>query len=58
MAESGTAGVLAVVANAVADALKPFGAEVTALPLSPARVVELIQDRREWTAGTFHMEGG
>jgi carbon-monoxide dehydrogenase large subunit len=42
MAESGTAGVLAVVANAVADALRPLGVEVTVLPLSPAKVTELV----------------
>ncbi|MDR7415774.1 MAG: xanthine dehydrogenase family protein molybdopterin-binding subunit [Armatimonadota bacterium] len=58
MAESGTAGAPAVLANAVADALKPFGAAVTALPLSPARVVELIRKGRERTTETSHTEGG
>jgi carbon-monoxide dehydrogenase large subunit len=34
MAESGTAGVPAVLANAVADALRPLGVEVVDLPLA------------------------
>lgn len=42
VAESGTAGAPAALANAVADALKPFGVEVTSLPLSPARVMSLL----------------
>jgi len=42
VAESGTAGAPAVLANAVADALKPFRAKVLALPLSPARIAELV----------------
>ncbi len=36
--EGGTAGAGAAIANAVADALRPWGADVTALPLSPDRV--------------------
>jgi carbon-monoxide dehydrogenase large subunit len=36
--EGGTLGPAAVLANAVADALAPFGVEPTELPLSPARV--------------------
>jgi aerobic carbon-monoxide dehydrogenase large subunit len=36
--EGGTLGPAAVLANAVADALVPFGVEPTELPLSPARV--------------------
>ena len=36
--EGGTLGPAAVLANAVADALSPFGVEPTELPLSPARV--------------------
>jgi len=43
MAESGTAGVPAVLANAVADALRPLGVEVTDLPLSPQRIAEMIR---------------
>jgi carbon-monoxide dehydrogenase large subunit len=37
--EAGTIGGQAAVANAVADALAPFGARVTATPLTPERVV-------------------
>ncbi len=36
--EGGTLGPAAVLANAVADALAPFGVEPDELPLSPARV--------------------
>jgi carbon-monoxide dehydrogenase large subunit len=36
--EGGTLGPAAVLANAVADALSPFSAEMNELPLSPARV--------------------
>jgi carbon-monoxide dehydrogenase large subunit len=47
--EGGTLGPAAVLANAVADALAPFGVEPTALPLTPARV---------WAAlGTGRAEG-
>jgi carbon-monoxide dehydrogenase large subunit len=37
--EGGTIPVPAAIANAVEDALRPFGARITALPLSPAKVV-------------------
>jgi len=36
--EGGTAGAGGAIANAVADALRPWGVEVTALPLSPSRI--------------------
>ena len=39
--ESGAIGAPAAVANAVTDALAPFGAEVTELPLTPERVWRL-----------------
>ncbi len=58
MAESGTAGAPAVLANAVADALKPLGVEVTALPLSPARVVALLVGRKEPASGASYTKGG
>lgn len=38
MGEGGTIGAVAAVANAVADALRPFGARITRLPLSPAEL--------------------
>ncbi|GAA5148868.1 xanthine dehydrogenase family protein molybdopterin-binding subunit [Pseudonocardia eucalypti] len=41
--EGGAIGAPPAVINAVADALAPFGVEVTRLPLSPAAVVALVQ---------------
>jgi len=41
--EGGTAGAGAAIANAVADALRPLGVEVTDLPLSPDRIRMLIR---------------
>ncbi len=41
--EGGTAGAGAAIANAVADALRPWGARITDLPLSPARIVGSIR---------------
>ncbi len=40
--ESGVVAAPAAVANAVADALAPFGIEIDELPLTPARVLELV----------------
>jgi carbon-monoxide dehydrogenase large subunit len=40
--ESGVLGAPAAIANAVADALSPFGVEVDELPLTPARVLDLL----------------
>jgi carbon-monoxide dehydrogenase large subunit/6-hydroxypseudooxynicotine dehydrogenase subunit gamma len=42
--EGGTAAAGAAIANAVADALRPVGVEITDLPLSPARIVSLVRD--------------
>jgi carbon-monoxide dehydrogenase large subunit len=42
MAEGGTIGATAAVANAVADALAPLGVEVRELPLTPDRIYRLI----------------
>src|SRR6185436_15929186 len=41
--EGGAIGAPPAVVNAVADALAPLGVTVTRLPLSPARIVELVQ---------------
>jgi carbon-monoxide dehydrogenase large subunit len=41
--EGGAIGAPPAVVNAVADALSPFGVTVTSLPLSPARIVEIIE---------------
>jgi aerobic carbon-monoxide dehydrogenase large subunit len=40
--EGGTIGAPAAVANAISDALAPFGVHADRLPLSPARVLDLI----------------
>ncbi len=42
--EGGAIGAPPAVVNAVADALSPFGVEITRLPLTPAAVVELIEN--------------
>ncbi|OLE36674.1 MAG: hypothetical protein AUG00_10065 [Candidatus Rokubacteria bacterium 13_1_20CM_2_70_7] len=47
MAEGGTIGATAAVANAVADALAPLGVEVHELPLSPDRLYRLIHQARK-----------
>jgi carbon-monoxide dehydrogenase large subunit len=44
--EGGAIGAPPAVVNAVADALVPFGVDVTRLPLSPARIVELLKGRQ------------
>jgi carbon-monoxide dehydrogenase large subunit len=41
--EGGAIGAPPAVVNAVADALSPFGVNVTSLPLSPARIVALVK---------------
>ena len=41
--EAGTVGAYAAVPNAVADALRPLGIELTSLPVSPQRVWDLIR---------------
>ena len=40
--EAGTAGAAAAVANAVNDALQPFGVEITAIPITPERVLRAL----------------
>ncbi len=44
--EGGAIGAPPAVVNAVADALSPFGVEITQLPLSPARIVALLKGRQ------------
>jgi carbon-monoxide dehydrogenase large subunit len=48
--EGGAIGAPPAVVNAVADALAPFGAVITHLPLTPARIVGLITDHEEGLA--------
>jgi carbon-monoxide dehydrogenase large subunit len=43
--EGGAIGAPPAVVNAVADALSPFGVTVTRLPLTPARIVALLEGR-------------
>jgi aerobic carbon-monoxide dehydrogenase large subunit len=50
MAEGGTIGAIAAVANAVADALAPLGLEVRELPVSPDRLLRLMRARRLFAA--------
>lgn len=44
--EAGVIGSPSAVANAIEDALRPFGAHVTRLPVTPARILDLIGERR------------
>ena len=44
--EGGCSGASGAIANAIADALAPLGVAVTALPLSPSRVLSLIRKAR------------
>jgi aerobic carbon-monoxide dehydrogenase large subunit len=46
MAEGGTIGATAAVANAVADALAPLGVDVREVPLTPDRIVRLLNGRQ------------
>ncbi len=46
MAESGTIGSTAAVANAIADALAPLGLEIRELPVTPDRLYRLLKEKR------------
>jgi carbon-monoxide dehydrogenase large subunit len=46
MAEGGTIGSTAAVANAIADALSPLGLEVRELPVTPDRLYRLLKEKR------------
>jgi 2-furoyl-CoA dehydrogenase large subunit len=46
LGESSSMTVPAVIANAVTDALKPLGVQITELPMTPSRLWRLIQDAR------------
>jgi len=45
MGEGGAIASPAAVANAIADALTPFGALVTEFPLGPSQVIDLLRGR-------------
>ena len=40
--EAGTAGAPAAIMNALNDALSPFGAELTAMPFTPERILRAL----------------
>jgi carbon-monoxide dehydrogenase large subunit len=46
MGEGGTIGAPAAIANAVSDALSPFGIQITDLPATPDRLYQLVQTAR------------
>jgi aerobic carbon-monoxide dehydrogenase large subunit len=46
MAEGGTIGSTAAVANAIADALAPLGLEIRELPVTPDRLYRLLKEKR------------
>jgi aerobic carbon-monoxide dehydrogenase large subunit len=43
MGEGGTIGAPAAIANALADALAPFGVEIFELPMTPERLFRLVK---------------
>lgn len=49
-AESGTIGAPAVIVSAIEDALRPLGVRITDLPVTPARLLSLIEDARRAAA--------
>ncbi len=49
MGEGGTIGAPAAIANAVSDALAPFGVEVNELPVTPERIYRLLEQIRNKT---------
>ena len=46
MGEGGAIGAPAAIANAIADALSPFGADVSILPMTPERIFQLIKQSK------------
>ena len=46
MGEGGTIGAPAAIANAIADALSPFDADVSILPMTPERIFKIIQNAK------------
>ncbi len=53
MGEGGAIGSHAAVANAVSDALAPFGVTVTSTPLGPGQIYELIKEARSMKPAPF-----
>jgi carbon-monoxide dehydrogenase large subunit len=50
--EGGTIPAPAAIANAVEDALRPFGARINAMPVTPPKIVSAIAGRRGQHHGT------
>ncbi|HEV2510333.1 xanthine dehydrogenase family protein molybdopterin-binding subunit [Bosea sp. (in: a-proteobacteria)] len=50
MGEGGTIGAPAAIANAVSDALSPFGIEIDTLPVTPDRIFRLVEAARAKTS--------
>ncbi|HHY67097.1 MAG TPA: molybdopterin-dependent oxidoreductase, partial [Alicyclobacillus sp.] len=48
LGEGNTMSAPAAIANAVSDALRPLGVEITQLPMSPNRIWSLIQERKPY----------
>jgi len=57
MGEGGTIGAPAAIANALADALAPLGAEIFELPITPERLFRLVQNSSSRRSGPFPDSG-
>lgn len=55
--EAGTVGAGAAIANAIEDALSPFGIVVDTLPLSPAAIFDLIRTREQGSSNRINHAG-
>jgi carbon-monoxide dehydrogenase large subunit len=55
--EGGAIGSPPAVVNAVADALAPFGVRISAVPLTPARIVGLIEEAEAASGDNSVREG-
>jgi carbon-monoxide dehydrogenase large subunit len=51
MGEGGTIGAPSAIANALADALAPFGAEIFELPMTPERLFCLVEKLKAGAQG-------
>ena len=52
MGEGGTIGAPAAIANAISDALSPFGINVSILPITPERIFKLLEQARMEAKGS------
>jgi carbon-monoxide dehydrogenase large subunit len=52
MGEGGTIGAPAAIANAISDALSPFGINVSILPMTPERIFKLLEQARMEAKGS------